>query len=330
MANAVNGNDFFEGTEKLLEVWFGSTTDAKTADLRNIDRSFWESLLEKVNCQIISCKSIDGLDAYVLSESSMFISRNRFILKTCGRTTLLHAVDSLLKQAKEELGFDTIADVFYSRKNFLRPELQPQIHQTFEDEVTHLDEIFDDGAAYALGRLNADCWYLYTLDIVGVEEPDQTIELLMSDLDPEIMSIFTIEKCKTGAEATKMSGIDKLIPGAIIDDFQFDPCGYSMNGLLPETKYFTIHITPEEGFSYVSFESNVEQKCYQQLLNMLIDTFKPGKVLATLFANNTSYASDSLKLFERDEPLPNFKCSDRQFCRFKNYNLVYAHFKKNG
>lgn len=27
------------------------------------------------------------------------------------------------------------------------------------------------------------------------------------------------------------SGIDKIIPGMVIDDFLFDPCGYSMNGV---------------------------------------------------------------------------------------------------
>lgn len=27
------------------------------------------------------------------------------------------------------------------------------------------------------------------------------------------------------------SGIDKIIPGMVIDDYLFDPCGYSMNGV---------------------------------------------------------------------------------------------------
>lgn len=44
--------------------------------------------------------------------------------------------------------------------------------------IKHLSVISSlDGAAYALGRLNRDCWYLYTKDIVGVEEPDQTVEI---------------------------------------------------------------------------------------------------------------------------------------------------------
>ncbi len=28
------------------------------------------------------------------------------------------------------------------------------------------------------------------------------------------------------------SGIDKLIPNMKMDDYLFDPCGYSMNGIL--------------------------------------------------------------------------------------------------
>jgi len=42
------------------------------------------------------------------SESSMFITRNRFILKTCGKTTLLAAIKPLLELVYEKCGFDII------------------------------------------------------------------------------------------------------------------------------------------------------------------------------------------------------------------------------
>lgn len=42
------------------------------------------------------------------SESSMFVTKQRFILKTCGRTTLLFAVEPLLKLAKDSCGFDKV------------------------------------------------------------------------------------------------------------------------------------------------------------------------------------------------------------------------------
>ena len=52
---------------------------------------------------------------------------------------------------------------------------------------------------------------------------------------------------------THSSGIGALLPGAAIDDFVFEPCGYSMNGLQGAAAS-SIHVTPEEGWSYASFE----------------------------------------------------------------------------
>jgi S-adenosylmethionine decarboxylase len=46
------------------------------------------------------------------------------------------------------------------------------------------------------------------------------------------MKIFTREMSSSAKEATQKSGIDKILPGMVIDDFLFSPCGYSMNGLL--------------------------------------------------------------------------------------------------
>ena len=38
----------------------------------------------------------------------MFVTKNRFILKTCGTTTLLLAVKDLVQMVKEECGFDKV------------------------------------------------------------------------------------------------------------------------------------------------------------------------------------------------------------------------------
>lgn len=245
---AVNGdanhNHFFEGAEKLFEVWFDPLDG--DGDLRTIDRQDWEELLKLVNCEIISVSQDKDMVAYVLSESSMFVSKDRFILKTCGQTTLLKAVDPLLRLVKNKCNIDKVVDVFYSRKKFIKPELQFHVHQKFADEVEHLEEIFHDGAAYALGKLNRECWYLYTMHVGAILKPDQTLELLMQDLDPNIMRLFTREVSSDGAEATKLSGIDTLIDGTKIDDFLFEPCGYSMNGILPDVRSYCYKLVSKD------------------------------------------------------------------------------------
>lgn len=157
--------------------------------------------------------------ALFFSESSMFISKRRFILKTCGTTTPLLCLKPLLHLAEQFAGFTEVEDLFYSRKNYKRPELQVTPHQHFDQEVALLDTLFPDGAAYCLGAVNRDCWYLYTLNplprnrrqAVPSVEPDQTLEILMTDLDPEIMSIFTREDCLNATEATKVLNNRKYV-----------------------------------------------------------------------------------------------------------------------
>lgn len=69
----------------------------------------------------------------------MFISDRRFILKTCGTTNLLLTVPHVIKLAKKYSNLNAIANVYYSRKNFLRFYLQPDLHKSFNNEITHLD-----------------------------------------------------------------------------------------------------------------------------------------------------------------------------------------------
>lgn len=228
----------------------------------------------------------------------MFVSKRRWILKTCGTTTPLQCLEPLLKMAGRIAGYTEVEELFYSRKNFKRPELQVTPHRGFDEEVALLDSYFDGGRAYCLGAVNKDCWFLYTLSRRGTEchlqrridalmngdelllggegssssssdeeetfgeqlqkrsqdlsrdkdimvggfstDPDQTIEILMTELNPEVMAIFTKDVCVSGQEATEKSGINKILPGMKIDDYQFDPCGYSMNGIAKNVSWIAL------------------------------------------------------------------------------------------
>lgn len=330
---------YFEGVEKLVEVWFSPPLQDEEADLRRITKEVWDELLKAVKCEIISFTKNEEVDAYVLSESSMFVSKRRWILKTCGTTTPLNCLQPMMKLAAE-MGFTEISDFFYSRKNFARPELQLLPHRLFCEEVKFLDTIFEGGQTYCLGQINKDCWYLYTLspkhgrdekpiielpkiEMKGLSEPDQTIEILMENLDPRIMNIFTKDKCRDGKDATVTSKINEILPDMTIDDFLFEPCGYSMNGINNRGEYMTIHITPEKEFSYVSFESNVSMNNYTDLIMRVIHTFLPSKFIITIFANKSSEAYSNIRELEYNNYVQ-WQRADMQCCNFPSYNLMFA------
>lgn len=90
----------------------------------------------------------------------------------------------------------------------------------------------------------------------------------------------------------------------------------------------TIHITPEPEFSYVSFESNIAASSYSDLIKRVIDTFKPGKFIVTVFANKTSPAFSASRELEHITNMGQFKRRDIQYCRFDSYDLIYAHYVK--
>ena len=73
-------------------------------------------------CCIVSHRATQDFDAYVLSESSLFVYSERLMLKTCGTTQLLAAVPLLLELARG-LGMHTCCTK-YSRASFLFPEKQ--------------------------------------------------------------------------------------------------------------------------------------------------------------------------------------------------------------
>ena len=229
------------GPEKLLEVWFAPSPtslppSAQPTGLKAVPAKTWEAMLDMVNCQILSVLESDRVDAYLLSESSMFVFPHKIILKTCGTTTLLLGLQRLLHIAAADAGFPfhnakcateikaaaTPYRFFYSRKNFLFPDKQRGPHRSWKQEVKFLDDMLDGGSAYMVGKMNGDHWYLYltspSFELTPPRTPDEelpeafngviratkipagtttfmpcsaedmndeTLEILMTDLDPE-------------------------------------------------------------------------------------------------------------------------------------------------
>ncbi|GAB7360595.1 hypothetical protein MBLNU230_g0477t1 [Neophaeotheca triangularis] len=176
----LDSSNAFEGPEKLLEVWFASSEKALPAGcapqgLKAVSHDAWKEMLDLVNCKVLSVIESGNVDAYLLSESSMFVFPHKLVLKTCGTTTLLCGLPRMLEIAALEAGFPHVkADlpqgvpaaatpfrVFYSRKNYLYPDQQKGPHRSWRDEVRYMDKMFVGGSAYMIGKMNGEHWYLY-------------------------------------------------------------------------------------------------------------------------------------------------------------------------
>lgn len=321
----------FEGPEKTLEVVFrpigqgdshinnvgsvtGSSSDiqqlivepVERIGLRRLSRSDLDAICARARCTILSSISNQYLDAYVLSESSLFVYPYMLVLKTCGTTTLLRCIGTLIELARK-LGLE-IEWVGYSRKNFNFPGDQAFPHQSFHQELDYLQghrKLCErlNGAGYTLGPVTGDHWFVFVADqtrrsVALDQDTDRVLNIMMFDIAEDVAKIFYYDSYKRGEgeeektdevkriskEQTSVSGIDNLCPGAIIDPCAFEPCGYSMNAVLFRS-YSTIHITPESGSSYASFETNQKISSYKSLISNVIRTFKPKRFVMTLMAD---------------------------------------------
>lgn len=322
--------EFFEGTEKLLEIWFDFPENSgHKSGLRTIPHGCFKALVKHVNAEVVSFTSNEYIDSYVLSESSMFVAKDRFVIKTCGKTKLLSCVKPLIDLVKKYLHVEHVKNMFYSRRVYLKPELQEERYQSFDQEVEHLQELFPHGTSYSFGNNKGEEWFLYTLDEYSeqTDKPDATLEILMSDLDQDTMLQFTKSRYPNGEKMTEGTGIAGIIPDSTHDGVVFDPCGYSMNGLIHQY-YSTIHITPQPQCSYVSYETNFQMQDYSSLVSKVLQTFKPGKFIVTLFANEYAHCGSAAQAMNKLS-LDGYRCVDLEDKRLKNYTLAYGHFESS-
>jgi S-adenosylmethionine decarboxylase len=282
----------FEGPEKRLEIDF-KRQSGNSYGLREINSERWQEMLNFAKCTIISSTPNEYFDSYVLSESSLFVYPYKIMIKTCGTTTLLNCIPKLLEYA-EQLGME-VEFVMFSRKNYLFPHKQIGFHSQWTSEVTYLDSIFE-GSSYVIGPQSSDHWHLYLADYSDqsrIISPEKTMEIMMHKLDPMVASNF-YRKDGSG-DKDKFPGIADLLPGSETDEFNFSPCGYSMNGLNNEN-YWTIHVTPESHCSYASFETNLPLSSYTKLIKHVLSVFKPGTFTVTFFSEQaTATASSGLE-----------------------------------
>lgn len=309
----------FEGYEKRLEITFSEASlfvDPHGHGLRALARSQIDSVLEPAKCTIVSQLSNKDFDSYVLSESSLFVYPYKMILKTCGTTRLLLSIPVILNLAAE-LSL-SVASVKYSRGSFIFPEAQSAPHRSFSEEVAVLNQFFGSlssgGNAYVIGNpaVPNRNWHVY----YATEKPEQpmvTLEMCMTGLSSERAAIFfknsALGHTSSAEEMTKRSGICDIIPEMQICDFEFDPCGYSMNGICSQA-LSTIHVTPEDGFSYASYEAMGFEPSgisYGNLIERVLRCFEPLNFSAavTIFGGRPFACS-----YGQNLSVDGYKCKD--------------------
>jgi S-adenosylmethionine decarboxylase len=270
---------FFEGTEKKVEL----VIDAGQPSLRALGEEYWNRVCRRAGAHVLSRLTNEHCDAYLLSESSLFIYAHKMIMITCGQTRLSGAVRELLQTVPAE----QVRFFVYERKNEVFPHIQPT---SFFDDIRELNDLLP-GKAFQFGSEDEHHLYLFHLDRPFTGDPrDMTAEILMYGLNKRVRRVFRPGEGKRPVrEQTGMAG---LIPGFDIDDHLFEPSGYSLNAIRGD-QYWTVHVTPEKTSSYASFETNYRsQGDLEELAGRVLELFDPRSFDVVLFDRAGSASFD--------------------------------------
>jgi S-adenosylmethionine decarboxylase len=273
---------FFEGSEKKLEIILMSPDP----ELRINDDGRWNRIVEACGAKIISRISSRRLDAYLLSESSLFVWDDRILMVTCGQTALIQSYISLM----DLLGKRQLAFLFYERKNMRHPAKQ---RSSFEDDLRVIKRHLE-GQHFRLGSHSKDYVDVFYTALVQKRTPhDATFQILMHGLAPDVARNFCSGHGQAGNPDAFLGGLRGLYPEMAVDDHVFAPYGYSLNGI-KDSHYFAVHVTPQPGASYASFETNVIEADYTGIVQAVTGLFTPQRFTIVLTSNMNGNHQDLL------------------------------------
>ena len=263
---------FFEGNEKKAEIILKEGSES----LLLRPRSYWEEIVGQAGAQILSEISTAECRAFLLSESSLFVWQNRIAMITCGQTTLVAAVDSFL----QDYSPSDVANLIYERKNEYFPRLQKT---DFHSDARKLKTLIG-GQAWQFGHRDEHHLMLFASNQNYLPAADDyTLEILMYDLQGPAREVFTSVDADLELIRSRTQ-VHQLFSGFQVDDHLFKPLGYSLNALRG-SDYYTIHVTPEDMGTYVSFETNLDLSTHLgPALERVLEVFQPRRFDVVLFS----------------------------------------------
>ena len=257
---------FFEGPEKKLEL----ALKPGLPSLREKGQPYWDRIVQLSQAQILSCINNSACDAFLLSESSLFVHDDRIIMLTCGRTRLIDAAIHIIN----DIGVNNIAFLTYERKNEHFPDEQPT---SFEQDAETLNRLLP-GEILDFGDLEGNHIKLFSLKQPYLPDAnDMTLEILMHGIGKQAEQWFCKDRPSESSREKiyQQTKIKHILPDYEIDDYFFSPEGYSLNAI-KEKSYNTIHVTPQPQYSYVSFETNqVFKENITSTIEHVVNLFEP-------------------------------------------------------
>ena len=261
---------FYEGTEKRLEIIL------KENELLQLPEQFWKKMVAQAGAYILSKIENKHVCAYLLSESSLFIWKNRLLLITCGNTHLVKAAQFFQKK----IGKERIQSLLFHRHHPIQPELQKS---NFAQDSVLLNTDLQGGTQHWHGKYRGDLFFFGEL----ANDALNNKQILML----HGLSGRFARRLQTGEASSKQIestlALADFFPQLIIDQFTFSPKGYSLNAIT-ENNYLTIHITPEKLSTYLSLESSFDSQVMQPFITHLIRLFAPLQSYLMHFNKNST------------------------------------------
>lgn len=275
VTESLKEEDVYEGAEKKLILKYSGTSNVSIR--KAIKEEVWHNVVEAVDAKVLSVLRNDHVDAYLLSESSLFVFNDRICLKTCGTTRIFNAVKVIVTSLSEEIPGINLTRVAYSRPTYRFPDRQLKGYgQGFEEEVELLKAVTMKATSRSWESTihitgEGITFHSTSLFLSGIKEKPMVLKMIAGndECNKENISMdlamFNLDQSKLkdffGQQANVLENLcvrgflPTDSPALQVDDYSFQPCGYSLNALDGEY-YWCIHVTPEAKYSYFSFETN--------------------------------------------------------------------------
>ncbi len=288
----------FEGVEKRIEVRF-TVQENDILGLRAISRYDLDSICIAARCTIIHSEPDTCFDSYILSESSLFVFRDRMMIKTCGTTLPLSALTAMF-DAADQYNIKPL-DMTYSRSSFVFPDLQLFPHDSLDNELQYLNSMeatvgkVISQETFILGDSQGTYWLVHNKrfdEPASVPKRQQVmVDCIMTGLASEARDVYwkDMQFSDVKNDETMSASIESFEKSLRVVGKSFDPCGFSANAHGSNNEnYMTVHVTPEEGFSYASveavFNGMFEQARLDRFVQEVVDVFRPKNIMITLMS----------------------------------------------